>query len=259
MREERAPVTNPAGTRRNQRKAAVASIDIHPAREPRRKSGVGLTGALRVGGRARQGDRRELVFLVHGMGRTPLSMFLLGRRLQRAGYRVASFGYLSTTGTVADLGAGLARRVAALAGEAPCVHFVGHSLGNIVVRWLLAHARPDCVGRVVMLAPPNQGAAIADRMARWVGWALPHIHELRTLPGTTARTLPLPDDVEVGIIAGLHDAKVRVHETHLDGARDHTVVPSFHSFIMNRADVHRLICTFLRDGRFSREERRGAA
>ena len=136
-------------------------------------------GVLRVGGQPQPGDRRELVFLVHGMGRTPLSMFLLGRRLESAGYRVASFGYLSTTGTVGDLGAALGRKVQELAGEAPCVHFVGHSLGNIIVRWLLAHERPARAGRVVMLAPPNQGAAAADRWSRWVGWALPTIHELR--------------------------------------------------------------------------------
>jgi len=217
----------------------------------RPRAGIGLMSVLRVGGQPQPGDRRELVFLVHGMGRTPLSMFLLGRRLESTGYRVASFGYLSTTGTVGDLGAALGRKVHELAGEAPCVHFVGHSLGNIIVRWLLAHERPARAGRVVMLAPPNQGAAAADRWSRWVGWALPVIHDLGTRAETPARTLPLPADVDVGIIAGLRDAKVRVHETHLDGARDHAVVPSYHTFIMNRADVHRLVCGFLRDGRFS--------
>ena len=209
-----------------------------------------MMSVLGVGGEPVPGDRRELVVLVHGMGRTPLSMFLLGRRLERAGYRTASFGYLTTTGGVADLGAALARRVQALAGDAPCVHFVGHSLGNIIVRWLLAHKRPHRCGRVVMLAPPNQGAAVADRWARWVGRMMPQIHEVRTLPHTPARSLPLPEDVDVGIIAGLRDAKVRVHETHLEGARDHAVVPAYHTFIMNRADVHRLVCEFLRDGRF---------
>jgi triacylglycerol lipase len=229
----------------------AADVQVGGEGEVRPKSGIGLIGVLRVGGEPRPGDRRELVFLVHGMGRTPLSMFLLGRRLQRAGYRVASFGYLSTTGTVADLGAALARRVEALAGEAPRVHFVGHSLGNIIVRWMLAHDRPARAGRVVMLAPPNQGAAAADRWARWVGWVMPPIHDLTTLPDSTVRTLPPPEDVDVGIIAGLRDGKVRVQETQLEGARDYAVVPGFHTFIMNRADVHQLICTFLRDGHFA--------
>jgi triacylglycerol lipase len=218
---------------------------------PRLKLLGGADIALMSGSVTDALDARELVFLVHGMGRTPLSMWLLGRRLERAGYRVAHFGYLSTTGTIGGLGEALGRRVARQAGDAPRVHFVGHSLGNIIVRWMLAHARPERAGRVVMLAPPNQGSAAADRWARWIGWAMPPIHELRTAPDTPARALPLPGEVEVGIIAGARDRKVRLAETHLDGARDHTVVPSFHSFIMNRADVHRLICCFLRDGRFS--------
>jgi pimeloyl-ACP methyl ester carboxylesterase len=232
----------------------VAAADVQVSEtEGRRKSG--LMGVLRVGGTPEPGDRRELVFLVHGMGRTPLSMYLLGRRLERAGYRVTSFGYWSTTGTVADLGAALAARVQEMAGDTPAVHFVGHSLGNIIVRWMLAHDRPARARRVVMLAPPNQGAAAADRWSRWVGWAMPTIHDLRTLPESTVRTLPgLPSDVEIGIIAGMRDAKVRVHETHLEGARDHAVVPAYHTFIMNRADVHQLICAFLRDGRFSRPD-----
>lgn len=230
---------------------AAADLKVEPGTPGRRKSGIRLMGVLGTGGEPMAGDRRELVFLVHGMGRTPLSMYLLGRRLERTGYRVASFGYLSTTGTVADLGAALAARVGALAGEAPSVHFVGHSLGCIIVRWMLAHARPPRAGRVVMLAPPNQGAASADRWARWVGWVMPPIHELRTDPTTPARSLPLPDDVEVGIVAGERDGKVRVSETHLEGERDHAVVPCTHSWIMNRADVHQLTCRFLRDGRFS--------
>ena len=196
------------------------------------------------------GDTRELVVLVHGMGRTPLSMWLLARRLEGSGYRVVRFGYRSTRGDLAELGEGLARRAAERTGDAPRVHFVGHSLGNIVIRCMLAHARPERAGRVVMLAPPNQGSAAADRWARWVGWALPHIRELGTDARATARSLALPEDVEVGIIAGQRDAKVRVHETHLEGARDHAVVPAFHTFIMNRPDVHRLVRDFLRDGRF---------
>ena len=196
-------------------------------------------------------DTRELVILVHGMGRSPASMWLLGRRLERSGYRVVRFGYPSTRGTVAEAGAALSRRAAEHAGDAPRVHFVGHSLGTVIIRCMLAHAPPPRAGRVVMLAPPNQGAAAADRWARWIGWAMPYIRELRTAPGSTARSLALPDGAEVGIIAGALDGKVRVAETRLAGARDHVVVRTFHSFIMNRRDVHRLVDRFLQHGRFA--------
>lgn len=197
------------------------------------------------------GDRRETVFLVHGMGRTPVSMLLLRRRLERDGYRVVNWGYWRNTGSVRQLSARLAREVAAQRGDAAAIHFVGHSLGNIIVRGLLAHEAPGPVGRIVMLAPPNQGSAKADRYASLVGWLLPMIHELRTDPASTARTLALPEGIDVGIIAGALDGKVRVAETHLDGARDHATVPSAHSFIMNRRDVHALVTGFLRDGAFS--------
>jgi hypothetical protein len=196
------------------------------------------------------GDRRDLVVLVHGLGRTPLSMWLLGRRLERAGYRVGHFGYVSLHGRVAGIGAGLGEWVERVQGDAPRVHYVGHSLGCIVVRWMLSHARPARSGRVVMLAPPNRGSAAADRWARRIGWAVPSLHELATVEGSTARSLRLPEAVDVGVIAGLRDAKVRVEETHLEGERDHTVVSSRHSFIMNRRDVHRLVCRFLASGRF---------
>lgn len=199
-------------------------------------------------------DTRELVVLVHGMGRSPVSMWLLAQRLERDGYRVERFGYRSTRGTVAGHGAALGRRVALRAGSAPRVHFVGHSLGTVVIRAMLVNARPQRLGRVVMLAPPNQGSAAADRWAPWVAWAMPHIRELRTSPRSAARTLALPRGVEVGIIAGARDRKVRVGETYLEGAADHAVVDGFHSWLMNRGDVHRLIVQFLRGGRFTHAE-----
>lgn len=196
-------------------------------------------------------DTRELVVLVHGMGRSPASMWLLARRLQADGYRVLNFGYPSTRGTVAELGARLARRAEQEIGSAPRVHFIGHSLGTVIIRSMLAQDPPERMGRVVMLAPPNQGSTAADRWAPRLGSVMPAIRELRTVPESTARTLALPEGVDVGIIAGARDRKVRVAETHLPGARDHVVVNGFHTFLMNRTDVHLLIVRFLRHGRFS--------
>lgn len=118
-------------------------------------------------------DTRELVILVHGMGRSPASMWILARRLEADGYRVVNFGYRSTRGTVQELGARLGRQAAERTGGAPRVHFVGHSLGTVIIRSMLAQAPPERMGRVVMLAPPNQGSRAADRWAPALGRVMP--------------------------------------------------------------------------------------
>lgn len=196
------------------------------------------------------GDKREMVVLVHGMGRSRLSMFVMARSLESSGYRVLNWGYPSTAKGVPVLGERLAAAVRSQRGEAPRVHFVTHSLGSIIVRWALANDPPAPLGRVVMLAPPNQGSRSADRYTPWVGWLLPPIRELRTDPAATARTLALPADAEVGVIAGERDGKVSISESHLEGERDHVVVRAHHTFIMNRGDVRRLVARFLGTGSF---------
>ncbi len=191
---------------------------------------------------------RDLVVLVHGMGRSPLSMAPLQMSLHRAGYRVLNVGYDSQGPSVAEIGAQVGQEVDAVLAEEPAqkVHYVGHSLGTVAIRWHLTHGDPPLnVGRAVLLAPPNQGARSADRLARWIGWALPPIREL----GTTgiASDLGLPPGVEVAIIAGDRDAKVTVAETCLDGAT-HSVVPSYHTFIMMRPRVMGMVQSFLATG-----------
>ena len=198
---------------------------------------------------ARPPDRpRELVVLVHGMGRTSLSMAPMEVALRRAGYRTLNVGYSSTGPSVAEIGADVAEAVRREVADEPArrVHFVGHSLGTVVIRWVLAHRRPAHVGRAVLLAPPNRGARSADRMAPWVGWSLRPIWELQT-DGGTAVDLGTPDDVEIAVVAGDRDGKVAVAETCLDGAA-HAVVPSGHTFIMVRPRVVGLVRSYLAGG-----------
>ena len=198
---------------------------------------------------------RELVVLVHGMGRTPLSMLPLERRLEREGYVVLNWGYSSTCCGVAELSARLRRAVEDHPAADGRVHFVSHSLGGILVRRVLAEDDlPFATGRVVMLAPPNQGSRAADRLAPALGWLLRPLPELRTDAMRSASSLAVAAEVEVGVIAGRYDAKVSVAESWLEGMDGHVVVPATHGFLMLRGDVQRLVLQFLRDGAFSPQE-----
>jgi triacylglycerol lipase len=197
----------------------------------------------------------ELVVLVHGMGRTSRSMQPLADALDSAGYDILNVGYSSLCCTVAQLGAAVRHEVEqGRRAEHRVVHFVGHSLGNIIVRWILTQDTvPAGVGRVVMLAPPNQGARSADRYSPLVGWLLEPIDELRTDSTATARAMPRVPDVEIGIIAARDDGKLSVGETHLPEETAHIVVPGTHTFLMRRREVHRLTIAFLRTGGFEIE------
>ena len=204
-------------------------------------------------GAAGDSRTRELVVLVHGMGRTSASMSFLARTLRQEGYEVLNWGYSSTCCSVAQLGKDLATQLAKYPeANRYRVHFVGHSLGTVIIRWVVANdASPERYGRIVMLAPPNQGSRKADLTASRLGRLLKPLPELTTAQASTARVLVVPSSIEVGVIAGKYDGKVSVAETHMEGERAHVIVPASHSFLMLRRDVRRLTVRFLRTGSFS--------
>ena len=191
-------------------------------------------------------------------------MEVLGQRLERAGYDVANLDYDSRRGTLAQHAETLAAEVSACCAAAPRVHFVGHSLGGLVIRRYLADAPPDSLGRVVLLAPPNQGSEVAD----WFGeQQLGHLLGPAGMGLGTGETgipasLP-PPEYEVGIIAGNRslnpmgsilipgpdDGMVGVENTRIEDV-PLIVVPRSHTFLMNSRFTAEAVISFLRTGEF---------
>jgi pimeloyl-ACP methyl ester carboxylesterase len=224
----------------------------------------------------------DTVVLLHGLGRGPLSLKRVELALRADGYTVRNLDYPSRSAdivTLADATLGPIFRDTAPANSASVpahatatrVHIVTHSLGGILVRqYLHDHGVPPTLGRVVMLAPPNAGSEVVDRLRDWKLFQLvngPAGLRLGTDAASAPRALgPLPSGVEVGVIAGdrtinplfsallpsRDDGKVTVAATHVGGEADHLTLPATHTWIMWRGDTVTQIAAFLRDGRFAR-------
>ena len=213
--------------------------------------------------------RGHTVILLHGLGEGRDSMAPLAKHLRAAlDATVLTFGYASVKADIDAHGRALDTVVSRLP-HAETLSFVGHSLGNLVVRrWMALAAARDLARtrRMVMLGPPNQGSDLA-RMASRI-WGLASLTEgaSRDLVVDWPRVAPslAVPACDFGIVAGGRgddtgyslllegddDAVVRVAETRLPGARDFLVVPVHHAAMMKDAAVQRATAEFLETGRF---------
>src|ERR1700741_3567751 len=106
-----------------------------------------------------------LTILVHGLWQSGLELFVMSRRLQADGtMRAIFFSYPTIVGSMSNH----VRRLieCARAHQAERLHFVGHSLGGLVVLRALQVTNDLPPGRAVLLGSPLQGSRTAQSFAR---------------------------------------------------------------------------------------------
>ncbi|MET0497579.1 MAG: alpha/beta hydrolase [Steroidobacteraceae bacterium] len=207
------------------------------------------------------------VILVHGLWMSGFELTVLRRRLQAAKMQTAAFSYPSMTRPMNAH----ARALLEFARAQQCdqLHFVGHSLGGIVILRALeldgANSLPP--GRAVLLGSPLQGSCAARGITKLLPFGRAilgmSINEecIEHCPRTWA------GQRDVGVIAGSsglglgrlfatmegeHDGTVLVSETQLPGAKDHLVLPASHSSMVFSSAVANQTVHFLTHGAFLR-------
>lgn len=216
------------------------------------------------------GSGRDGVVLLHGILRRAASMQKLEKALAAAGYRVLNLDYPSREQSLAQIADGLSGPIAAFEGElAGQLHFVTHSMGGLVARAYLNRFRPVRLGRMVMLAPPNEGSEIADLLKRnWLYRSTfgPAGRQLATQRSDELCALLGQVDYPLGVIAGdrtlyifaslilpgPNDGRVSVERTRVAGMSDHIVLHTSHPLIMRNPEAMAQTIHFLQHGRFRR-------
>jgi pimeloyl-ACP methyl ester carboxylesterase len=204
----------------------------------------------------------EAVVLVHGLWVHGAVMLLLKRRIARAGCRVLAYSYPTVKLSLTENAQRLARYCRDIA--APRLHFVGHSLGGLVVLRMLELEGGLPPGRVVLAGMPFTGSFAAHRLLRLPGGRAALGRSLAEW--LTAKRSHPGGGRDIGVVAGSlslglgsivapdlprpSDGVVSVAETALPGMRDRIVLHVSHTGMLISGAVARQICAFLRDGAF---------
>lgn len=200
------------------------------------------------------------VILAHGLWMPGAVMHPLAWRLAQAGFRCRTFSYLGAARPIEAH----AERLARLAREVGPAHFVGHSLGGLVVLEALQRNPELAAGRVLLLGTPARGCAAGRRLAGHPAgrWLLGQSEELWregrtarwTRPealGVLAGSLPVGLARLLGSLHGVNDGVVTLEETEVDGMADRVVLRVGHSAMLLSARVAAQVAAFLRHGRFT--------
>jgi pimeloyl-ACP methyl ester carboxylesterase len=179
------------------------------------------------------------------------------------GYQCHSFGYRTVGSSVQPVIDQLTRFVGGL--DADRVHFVGHSLGGIVLHRYFEQARDLPPGRVVFLGSPTVKSRTAERVGK-----LPLLRSLIGRMVTDELVQPSGArewrcERELGLIAGTRpiglgrffarfdedcDGTIGVSETKLPGHTAHTTLPVSHMGMLTSRAVADQVGEFLSSGRF---------
>jgi len=210
----------------------------------------------------------ECIILIHGLARTSRCMNKAASLLRIYGYDVINLTYPSRKKAIGEL-VNLYIHPAIKECESRAykqIHFLTHSMGGILLRYYLSTHDIKNPGKTVMLAPPNQGSEIVDKIG--------HLGLFYLLNGPAGRQLGTDKDsvpiqlgklnFEAGIITGYksinpllsllisgkNDGKVAVEHTKIKGMKDFLLVPSTHAFIMQRSKVIYQALYFIQQGVF---------
>lgn len=185
----------------------------------------------------------------------------LAKHLKNQGYIVYNWDYESRKFTIEELANQLNAFIQNLDIKDKKINFVTHSLGGIITRYYLKYFNLENLGRVVMLAPPNNGSEVVEVFKEQY-WFYKYFGPASITLGTGEMSVPKslgPVNFPLGIIAGSmsflgfgmllptgNDGIVSIESTKVEGMTEHLVLYTSHVGIVFRKDVIQYCTNFLK-------------
>ena len=213
---------------------------------------------------------QDHIILLHGMYRNADAMLPVERFFLAQGYQVTSLSYPSTKHSIETLVRDYLHPAVQTAQKKGTkkIHFVTHPMGGILVRYYLKNYPLEALGKVVMIAPPNQGTELAELFAdsTWIDTNTgPAKQQLSAQQDSWVNQLG-PVNFAVGIIAGNYnsniltawllpgedDGVVSVESTKVKNMKDFMIVPVKHFRLRGNQSVLQQAAYFLKYASFYR-------
>jgi pimeloyl-ACP methyl ester carboxylesterase len=143
------------------------------------------------------------------------------------------------------------------------IHFIGHSLGGLLILQMLHEFPQSRVGRIILAGSPYNACSVATKlsgrslgryilgrsMLQWLGQT-PSLNTSAYDIGVIAGCKGIGGGKLISHLASPNDGVVAVEETHIAFARDQIVLDVNHSGMLLSAELARQACAFLHYGYF---------
>jgi len=203
---------------------------------------------------------KEAVVLIHGLWLNGVDMSLLRYRLKKH-YVTYQFSYNSVSSSPAENAEKLQLFLSAI--NENTIHFVAHSLGGLVVRYLFHKHPQQKPGRIVTLGTPHNQSHSAHLLfgflpTRWLLGKSIDNGLLGEMPawkgqrelGSIAGTFRFGMGVIIPDLPEPNDGTVAVEETRLENISDHAVFNLSHFGLLLSTRVAKTTIHFLQHGKF---------
>lgn len=190
-------------------------------------------------------------------------MTYLKEKLNLVGYKTYTVCLPATFGSLAECSYSMFIQIENILQKYETIHFVGHSMGGLIIQKLLDEKEIPNTGRCIFIATPVKGAYLADILTLFP-FMDSIFKPLKALKTQEQQGLPRHAPFDIGVIAGTKnnlltgkpflsdksDGRIEVESTKFDKMTDFIELPFGHEEIHHRILTVNQIDSFLKKGCF---------